>query len=83
MAPSRAEEIKKIPCWGDGISGPKQCDESFECELHHRIKEAITQAIAEQKERDAKIAEGLTDPRGLEVSCVTGSTIAAAIRSQP
>lgn len=35
----KAEETARNtgPCWGDGLVAPKQCDESFMCELHGRF----------------------------------------------
>ncbi len=44
MKTAREMSMAVGPCWGDGISGPKQCDESFQCELHHNIEIAIQDA---------------------------------------
>lgn len=39
------------PCWGDGIAGPKECDEVYQCELHFRLAAALAEygdkAVAE------------------------------------
>jgi hypothetical protein len=50
-----AELVKKIPCWGDGIAGPKQCDESFECELHSHIHDVMNLAAQAAREEEQSL----------------------------
>ena len=52
----------KIPCWGDGIVGPKECDGVYRCELHLRIGELVKEARAEVWREAAEIARKCHDP---------------------
>lgn len=53
MTPAEQKARETGPCWGDGIVAPKQCDESYLCELHGRFAQALTE-FAEERVKEAR-----------------------------